>query len=213
MVVAASVFLVALTSLAPLVYQSLIDDCIPRKSMVLLLWYAGILMLLPILFMGVGYAKEWLVYRFANVISEELRRRAYRSCLFMEYQELEGIGYQQCIKAITRQVGQICEVFLCGEVISVINSVMQMAVAGALLAAINWTLALACVAIVPVLFLIVRKNKGMVEGLDRKLMALLRDGDNYLTLALLGIKTIKSSNGQRYEEEEFLRHLGGEGQG
>lgn len=78
MVVAASVFLVALTSLAPLVYQSLIDDCIPRKSMGLLLWYAGILMLLPILSMGVGYAKEWLVYRFANVISEELRRRAYR---------------------------------------------------------------------------------------------------------------------------------------
>ena len=144
LVILLSLLLVGLTSVQPMVCQGLIDDGISSGSVSLLLLYAGLLIGLPLLATSVSYGKDRAVYLFSNAISEELRRKGYAACLYMEYPAFQKIGYQKAMKAITRQVGQICDVFICGEVITVINSLLQFVVACVLLASISWILALAC---------------------------------------------------------------------
>lgn len=207
LVILLSLLLVGLTSVQPMVCQGLIDDGISSGSVSLLLLYAGLLIGLPLLATSVSYGKDRAVYLFSNAISEELRRKGYAACLYMEYPAFQKIGYQKAMKAITRQVGQICDVFICGEVITVINSLLQFVVACVLLASISWILALACLVAIPILFFIVRKHKDSVGNLEKKLFALLSKCDNYLTHTLTGLKTVKALNAQDYEIEEFDQWL------
>lgn len=202
LVIFCSVFLVLVTSFTPIVYKTLIDEFIPRKSTAQVFLYVGILILIPIISMGISFLKDRFAYLFSNAISEELRRDAYSACLYMEYNEFEKIGYQKALKVITRETGRVCE-FICGELLLVFNSILQIVVAFVMLASINWILAVACLGIVPILFLIVNKKKDKVDKLEQRLMQLLRKCDNYLTHALNGLKTIKSMNAQQYEMKEF----------
>lgn len=202
LVIFCSGLLALVTSFTPLVYKTLIDEFIPRKSTAQVFLYVGILILIPIISMGISFFKDRFAYLFSNAISEELRRGAYSACLYMEYNAFEKIGYQKALKVITRETGRVCE-FICGELLLVFNSILQMMVAFVMLASINWILALACLSIVPILFLIVNKKKDNVEKLEQRLMQLLRKCDNYLTHSLNGLKTIKAMNAQQYEMKEF----------
>lgn len=202
-IVILSVLTVGLNSFSPIVYKILIDDFIPGKATGQVLTYIVLLILIPIAVMAVSFLKDRVVYFFSNLISEELRRKAYISCLNMEYSLFEKTGYQKAMKIITREIGRICDVFLFGEVLTVINSVLQLVVVFVLLATFNWILAIVCLVIFPILFLLINKSKNSISGLDAKLLALLNRCDNYLNHVFIGIKDVKASNAQLYEMEEF----------
>lgn len=198
-----SIIVVLLTSLSPIVYKMLIDDCIPNGLTNQIIIYVMILVCIPLLKLLLSFGKDRLVYNFSNTISEALRKCAYSACLNMEYEQFEKIGYQKAKQTLTREVGQICDVFLFGECLSAMNNGLQIVITFVVLLHLNLPLALGSFCVFPILYLVINKSKNNVSGLERKLMRLLGKCDNYLTHAFMGIKTIKSFNAQSYEMKEF----------
>lgn len=203
LIILLSFFTVGITAASPIVYKMLIDDFIPGKLISQVFIYVLLLVSIPISATLLSFVKDRVTYIFSNAISEELRRRAYDSCLHMEYSRFEKIGYQQAMRAITREVGQICDVFLRGQVLTVFNSVLQFVVAVIVLVALDWKIAVASFIIIPVLFFLISKSKNRIGNLEKELMMLLNRCDNYLTHAFLGIKTVKAFNAELHEREEF----------
>lgn len=203
LIILLSFLTVGITAASPIVYKMLIDDFIPGKLISQVFIYVLLLVSIPISATLLSFVKDRVTYIFSNAISEELRRRAYNSCLHMEYSRFAKMGYQQAMRAITREVGQICDVFLRGQVLTVFNSVLQFIVAVIVLVALDWKIAVASFIIIPVLFFLISKSKNRIGNLEKELMMLLNRCDNYLTHAFLGIKTVKAFNAEPHEREEF----------
>lgn len=159
-----SIIVVLITSLSPIVYKMLIDDFIPNGLTDQVLIYVIILIAIPLLSLLLSFGKDRLVYNFSNAVSEKLRKRAYCACLNMEYDKFEKIGYQKAKQTLTREVGQICDVFLFGECLSVVNSGLQILITFALLLHLNLILALGCLGVFPILYLAINKSKNSVSG-------------------------------------------------
>ena len=64
--------------------EMLIDDFIPGKLISQVFIYVLLLVSIPISATLLSFVKDRVTYIFSNAISEELRRRAYDSCLHME---------------------------------------------------------------------------------------------------------------------------------
>lgn len=84
LIILLSFLTVGITAASPIVYKMLIDDFIPGKLISQVFIYVLLLVSIPISATLLSFVKDRVTYIFSNAISEELRRRAYDSCLHME---------------------------------------------------------------------------------------------------------------------------------
>ena len=192
-----------ITSFPPIIYKLLIESFenkqVTIKSQVLILF----VIIIPIIILLLNFLKDRIIYNFSNYLSESLRMRAFYICLHMKYSQFEKIGYQKVLKILTREIGRICDIFFCGELLSLFNAFFQLIVVIMCLLKLNWIVSLMCLTIIPFMILIVNFYQKNIEESESKLMNSLCECDNYLTQRLLGIKTIKTLNSQNYECKEF----------
>lgn len=207
LIVLFTVFSVALNSLSPLVYKAIIDNVIPSKTLLELSINIIILIAIPITGLVVFFFKDRTIYFLSDQISQLLRKKSFSHCLEMQYSAFEKFGVQKLLLIITRSIGQICDVFISGDLIILITNVIQLTVVFVILSILKWQIALLCLSIVPFSYFIIKNQRKKVGNLEKKLFGLLNKGENFLLHSLVGIKTIRSYNGENYENKRFQNWL------
>lgn len=196
-----------LTAVTPLIYKVIIDSVIPEKNIIKLVECVGIMVLLPLVDTGFLYLKDRWCFVLSDYSCRELRRVCFSKTMAMNYCNFESQGAQKIMQNITRGIGRIIDVYILGDLFSFITNIVQLAVVFSVLAFYNWKIALLALAVMPMMQLIIKLLTNKVSSAEKDLIDVLNKGEKYLLQTFLGMKTVRSFNGQEKEKENFEEWL------
>lgn len=196
-----------LNTLSPLIYKYIIDEAIPNKMTNELILFIGIMVLIPISIMVISLLKDRVVFLLSNYISCSIRYKSFVHSLKMKHEHLSKFGHHRLMMIITREVGKVTELFITSDIVNILSNVIQLIVVFAVVFYFSWQVALICCFIVPILYFIMKLQRAKFSRIHGEHFELLNKGETHLTNSFLGIKTIKSNNGQEIEAEKWNNWL------
>ena len=194
----------SLSSITPMIFQKVIDDLTVLKLPALLLYVLAIVAIpFAVTLLDVGKTK--FSFTLTNNVGKQLRADLYEHLLNVKMREFSKDSIQGFLYSITRYVGKICDVFLGGDAHNFLANIVQIATAFMFLLLLDWTVAVGCVVVIPMLFLLMKSQRGKVDQRESALNDTLREGETIISETLKNMKIVRMFGGKEHEEERFAR--------
>lgn len=152
----------ALSAITPMIFQKVIDGLATLDFQVLLL-YVFAIVAIPFLVTLLDVGKTKLSFTLTNHVSRRLRRDLYEHMLNIKMREFSRDSVQGFLYSITRYVGKLCDVFLGGDVLNFLANTVQILTAFAFLLLLDWMVAIGCIVVIPLLFLLIKSQRSRVD--------------------------------------------------
>ena len=194
----------ALSSITPMIFQKVIDDLTVLKLPALLLYVLAIVAI-PFVVTLLDVGKTKFSFTLTNNVGKQLRADLYEHLLNVKMREFSKDSIQGFLYSITRYVGKICDVFLGGDVLNFLANIVQIATAFLFLLLLDWTVAVGCVVVIPMLFLLIKSQRSKVDQRESDLNDTLREGETIISETLKNMKIVRMFGGKEHEQERFAR--------
>lgn len=192
----------ALSAITPMIFQKVIDGIATLDFQVLLLYVLAIVAI-PFLVTLLDVGKTKLSFTLTNHVSRRLRRDLYEHMLNIKMREFSRDSVQGFLYSITRYVGKLCDVFLGGDVLNFLANTVQILTAFAFLLLLDWMVAIGCIVVIPLLFLLIKSQRSRVDKKESTFNDVMREGENTISETLRNMKIVRMFGGKEHEQERF----------
>ena len=191
----------------PYLFKLLIDTAIPTADIRLIgLLLAG-MMIVPVLSAGLNSANHYLRVHIGEGVAQRLRQELFDHLLRVCLAELEQFTSGEHVHRLTRSCGRIGEVYVSEHLLPLAMNAILLVGTLAAMTALHWRLSLLALLAFPLAYFLTRKTRGRAQSLYRDQSDLLEAGQSYLHQVFPGLRTIRASNAQSYEEGRWREWL------
>ena len=184
----------------PYLFKLLLDTAIPTADVRLIgLLLAG-MMIVPVLSAGLNSANHYLRVYIGEGVAQRLRQELFDHLLHVRLAELEQFTSGEHVHRLTRSCGRIGEVYVSEHLLPLVMNAILLIGTLAAMTALHWRLSLLALLAFPLAYFLTRKTRGRAQSLYRDQSDLLEAGQSYLHEVFPGLRTIRASNAQSYEE-------------
>ena len=191
----------------PLLFRQLLDTAIPAADVKLI----GLLLIgmaaVPVLSAGSSSANHYLRAYIGEGVAQRLRQDLFNHLLFVRLADLEQFKTGEHIYRLTRSCGLIGEVYVGQHLLPLAMNAILLVGTLTTMIWLHWRLSLLALVAFPLSFLLTRKTRNYTQNLYRDLSNTLEWGESYLNELLPGLRTVRASNAESYENARWREWL------
>ena len=191
----------------PLLFKHLLDTAIPAADVRLIGLLLVGMVTVPVLSAGFSSANHYLRAYIGEGVAQRLRQDLFDHLLFVRLADLEQFKTGEHIYRLTRSCGLIGEVYVGQHLLPLaMNAILLL---GTLIAMtwLHWRLSLLALLAFPFSFFLTRKTRNYTQNLYRDLSYTLESGESYLNEFFPGLRTVRASNAESYEQARWREWL------
>jgi len=191
----------------PYLFKLLIDTAIPTADVRLIGFLLAGAVIAPVLSAGLNSANHYLRVYIGESVAQRLRQELFDHLLHVRLAELEQFTSGEHVHRLTRSCGRIGEVYVSEHLLPLVMNAVLLFGTLAAMTALHWRLSLLALLAFPLAYLLTRKTSGRAQSLYRDQSDLLEAGQSYLHEVFPGLRTIRASSAQSYEEGRWREWL------
>lgn len=191
----------------PYLFKLLIDTAIPAADLRLVGLLLVRMLIVPLLSAGLNSVNHYLRAYIGEGVAQRLRQELFDHLLCVRLAELDQFTSGEHVHRLTRSCGRIGEVYVSEHLLPLAMNAILLIGTLAAMTALHWRLSLLALLAFPLAYLLTRKTRGGAQSHYRDQSDLLEAGQSYLNEVFPGMRAIRASNAQSYEEGRWREWL------
>ncbi len=194
---------VALAMLPPLITKLIIDEALPGQNLTLLIGLAAGFLLLQGLRVMIGYGHDFLIIYVGQRTVFDIRRTLFHHLQLLHLSFYEKERTASLVNRVIHDAATIQQ-FVNTAFTTLANSLVSLFIGVTIMFFLNWSLTLACIAILPIYFLIIHFFRKRLRMQDHEVKERQSRLAGSLGEVFSGIRVVKSFAQEDHERRRFI---------